>query len=403
MNSSTSSSDRVFLKIFLTIVLGMGAAMGIVRVFTWLNDASAETILGRVMEARAALPAIVATDSPVVMVYGSSMVQAGFSPREFDQQLAQLGVEVKSFNFGFGGLNPYFQDFLSRRINEEFDKGGKRLKLAIIEFNPFQTTQSRWQGALSSVDSFITMMANDKEIWEIALQDPERGALLFNIKYLRNDISAEMITSFYGRPFRSPRVRSELEEDEEAGKLRDELGELLNEQFEKDYPDYGGEAWGWDWQGGGTIPAERSAETLEIVNRYYAAGQTDFRMDNDRLFRVGCCDILEMNFEPLLIDAFIRIVQNFQQFSDQVEVIMLPRNTDWIKYSPEGRQRLDRTIAAIEAATGVSIRDYQVIDAVSNQMFGDTTHLNRYEGAVGFTGFLAERYAENLQKNQAEF
>ncbi len=399
MNSSTSSSDWVFVKIFLAIVLGMGAAMGIVRVFVWLNDASAETIIGRVMEAKAALPEIVATEVPVVMVYGSSLVQAAFSPREFDQQLAELGTEVKSFNFGFGGLNPYFQDFLSRRIHEEFDAGGKRLKLAIIEFNPFQATQSRWQGALSSVDSFITMLANDQEIREISLQDPERGALLFNIKYLRNDISAEMITSFYGRPFRSPRARSQLQEDQQAEKVRDELGQLLNQQFEKDYPDYGGEEWGWGWQGGGTIPSERSAETLEIVNRFYAAGQTDYRMDNDRLFRIDCCDILEMNFEPLLVEAFIRIVHNFQQFSDQVEVILLPRNTDWIEYTPEARQRLEYTISAIEAATGVSVRNYQSIDAVNNKMFADTTHLNRYQGAVGFTGFLVDQYADDLRQH----
>lgn len=97
MNSSTSSSNAVYLKILLTILLGMGAALGIVRVFTELNDARADTFLGRVLEASAALPEIVASEKPVVMVFGSSMVQAGFSPREFDQFAAQRGGRGQVF------------------------------------------------------------------------------------------------------------------------------------------------------------------------------------------------------------------------------------------------------------------------------------------------------------------
>lgn len=306
------------------------------------------------------------------------------------------GAEVKSFNFGFGGLNPFFQDYLSRRIGEAFENKNKRLKLVVIEFNPFQTTQARWQGAVPIVDSFITILANDAELWEIALQDPERGALLFNIKYLRNDISAEMITSFFGRPFRAPRARSELEEDEEAVNRVEELGGLINESFELEYPEWTGEAWNRGWQGGGTIKSERSQETLDVTNEYYSIMQTDNRMDNDRLFRIGCCDIVEMHFEPLLVEAFIRIVNNFKQFSDQVEVVMLPRNTDWIQYTAEGRERLEEAIAKIEQGTGVTIQDYQVIDGVSNAMFSDTTHLNRYQGAVGFTRYLADQYASDL-------
>ena len=49
MSSSTSSSERrVFLKIFLAITLGMAVSLVPVRVLTYLNDATAETILARV-------------------------------------------------------------------------------------------------------------------------------------------------------------------------------------------------------------------------------------------------------------------------------------------------------------------------------------------------------------------
>ena len=114
--------------------------MGLVNLFFVAVDASADTIMGRVMESRRQLPIITEIEEPVVMVFGSSMVQAGFSPRQFDKEMAERDRQVKSFNFGFGGLNPFFQDFLSRRIQEEFAANDKRLALAVIEFNPFQTT-----------------------------------------------------------------------------------------------------------------------------------------------------------------------------------------------------------------------------------------------------------------------
>jgi len=397
VNSSTSSSERVYLKIVFAIVFGMGAAMGLVNLVFMAMDANAESIMGRVVESRAQLPKIVAIEEPVVMVYGSSMVQAGFSPRQFDREMAERGKDLKSFNFGFGGLNPFFQDYLSRRIKEDFQAKDKRLALAVIEFNPFQTTTSRWNGALPAVDSFLTMLASNQEIWDIALDDPERGALLYNIRYLRNDISAEMATSFaFAGPFRAPRERSKLPKDDEMQTLRDELGEKLNEKFEEEYPDYDGKPWNWGWQGGGTIPEERSQETMDLSYQYYDAGKMDYRLDSDRINRVNCCDILEMHFEPTLVEAFIRIIENFQQFSDKVEVIMLPRNTDWIQYPPEARQRLNQAIAQIEQATGITIRDYQEIDGLSNAMFSDTTHLNRYQGAVRFTHHLVEQYAPGL-------
>jgi hypothetical protein len=376
----------------------MSAALAIVRFIGYLNDASAATILGRVIEARAALPRIVEEDKDLVMVFGSSMVQAGFSARQFDRQTAERGATAKSFNFGFGGLNPLFQDYLSRRIGEAFDDGDRRLKLAVLEFNPFQTTTSRYNGAVPVIDSFVTMLATPEEMWEILLDDPTRGILLLNIHYLRGGISAQMATNFFARPLRAPRPRSDLPEDEEAAERRQQLGEQLTAQFEKDYPDYSGENWHYGWQGAGTIPEERSAETHELFRQYYQSLRTPRRLDNDRIQRSTCCDIIEMHFEPVLVEAYIRIIKNFQQFSDRVEVIMLPRNTAWIQYPPEARARLQTVLDRIEKETGVKVQDFQTLDMITPEMFSDTTHLSRYAGDVAFTGFLVERYSEYLRQ-----
>lgn len=386
----------IYLKMLLTILLGMGLSLGIVRIFTAMNDASAESFLGRVLEAQAALPQIAREDEDLVMFFGSSMVQAGFSARQFDRHLAERGVEVKSFNFGFGGLNPLFQDYLSRRIADGFEQNDRRLKLALIEFNPFQTTITRRNGAREAEDSFISLLASPQELWQITRNDPATGIRMANIRYLRDGVSAEMITNFFGQPFRAPRPRTELVEDEAIDALRDELGGKLTERFEQDYPDFDGSDWYYPWQGAGTIPEERSAETRELFQQYYATLRTDYRMDNDLLFRIHTADIIELNFDEELVDAFIRIVQNFQRVSDHVEVVLLPKNTDWIKNPPEAMQRQQRVLDKIVAQTGVTVRNFQVIDPITPDMFSDTTHLARYSGDVVFTEFLAEQYEDVL-------
>ncbi|MEM1204253.1 MAG: hypothetical protein AAGN66_13565 [Acidobacteriota bacterium] len=398
MSSSTSSSRPVFLRIFLACVLGMGASMGLVRLFTFAMDANAETILGRVLEAMDALPQIVAEEDELVMVYGSSMVDAGFSARQFDRQLAQRGVEVKSFNFGFGGLNPFFQDYLARRIRGAFEAEDRRLGLTIIELNPFQITEARWRGAQPVIDSYLAVLASPREVWEMTREDPARGIRILNIHFLRDDISAEVITWFFGRGLRPPRPRSDLPRDEAKEERLQEVKELLDGRFEEDYPDFPeGTRWWYPWQGAGTLPEERSEETVALITESHALRRQARRMDNDKLNRIACCDIEGLHFEDELVEAFIRTVQSFQEISDQVEIVLLPRNTDWIHYSEDARGRLDAMIQRVSDGTGLPVRDFQDLDVITPEMFRDTTHLSRYEGDIAFTEFLVDTYEETLR------
>jgi len=178
MSSSTSSSDNVvssraiYARVLLTILLGMAVALGAVRGFTMANGAGAQSLLGRVIQAQEAIPQIAAEENDLAMFFGSSMVHAGFSPREFDRDLAAMGINTTSFNFGFGGLNPIFQEILARRIVERFKAEDRRLKLIMIEFNPFQTTVTRRNRAVALEDSYISLLASPRELFDILLDDP---------------------------------------------------------------------------------------------------------------------------------------------------------------------------------------------------------------------------------------
>lgn len=394
MSSSTSNSREIYGKICLKLGLAMLGMM--IAYWAFLLSMGHQGLMGRVTQAREALPEIVAQPEPQVMVFGSSMVHAGFSPRQFDSEVKAKGKDVKSYNFGFGGLNPFFQDYLSRRIREEYQANDKKLKLAVIEFNPFQTTKTRWNGAISIVDSFITMLASDKELLEIAKTDITRGLRLYNIKYLRGNISAEMATTFFGRGvFPAKRPKRE-KDDEEIDKKRDELDEKLDEYFKQDFPEWHGKRWYLPWAGGGTIPADRTPEAVTLYGEFIALRHTKANMTNYVNRRIATADIIDMNFEPLLVDSFINIVENFKQFSEKVEVVMLPRNTDWVNYPPEARARLDATIAQIEKATGLKTVDHQDLPVINPGMFRDATHLAAYVGNVPYTHYLVEQYFDDL-------
>ncbi|MFT6735016.1 MAG: hypothetical protein ACJAS9_003219 [Polaribacter sp.] len=390
-------NDRiVYAKIIFAIALCASTTVAVMHGFLSVVDAKSGGVFSRTTLARDALTQIINEPNDLVIFYGSSMTRAGFSPRKFDKDLKEKGKNVKSFNFGFGGLNPYFQDFLSRRIKDEFQQQDRKLKLAMIEFNPFQTTKTRWNRAVPVVDSFLSMLANDSELLEIAKQDITRGILLFNIKYLRDNLSSEIITSSVGREIFPPYQWEQFKDSEETKNARREISNKVNKLFEEDYPDLNYQDWMYTWQGAGTIPEERSEKTLKAFDVYYPLIQTDAQMKNDRLSRIRSADIEELHFEPLLVESFIQTVKNFQQFSNHVEVIMLPRNTKWISNTPEGKKRLVAAIQQIEKATGVKIRDHQNLDIINPSMFRDTTHLARYRGDVIYTDFLVEQYQYSL-------
>ncbi len=404
MNQQTqdmTSQRRMYARILITLLVGMGFALFLIRALALAMDAKPENFMSRVFEARQHLPRVAeqAKDTPTVMFFGSSMVRAGFSPREFEVHMKERGDTVRAWNFGFGGLNPLYQDYLARRIRDQFTGIDARLSFALIEFNPFQTTTTRRNGARPIDESFINILATDSEIMDLLKQDVRRGIRLFNIRYLRDSVSAEMFTFFVGEDLRNNRPpRTDVEQDETVQERFDEIGPLLDEKFEEEYPGFDDCDWCVDWQGGGTIASERSAETLIIFEEFYALQQNSHDMSNDLLGRIHSADIIDLNFDEELIEHFIALVKEFQSFSDEVQVVLLPKNTDWVVNSPEATARLRVVVERIERETGLRVDDHQLIDAVSNSMFSDTTHLNRYQGATQYTRYLVEQYADRINR-----
>ena len=410
MPSSTSSFDeryqttepggrlRVALQTLGAGIIVFGGTLLIYHGLLHLLYQAGGDLNGRMVAQIEHLPDIVSSnrDKQKVFVFGSSMVQAGFEPTVFDAVMRDEGLKTISYNYGVGNLNPEFQELISRRISEQFIRGNERLALTLIEFNPFQATKRRNTFTGMTRDQNVAVLASDEELWQITLNDPTRGIRLFTIRYLRDGISAELITSAPAIAASVPGPDSS-EEYQAALKRRAELGRRFEELRGVDAAIGGSAYWDVVTRGGRIDKSSLSPEALEALGDLMQSRRYSGFMRADLQRRVSSADILELRFDDAVVESFIAFVRNFLVISDEVEVILLPRNTDWVNYKPDAQQRLNRVLRQIESETGVKVRDFQVHPRISPEHFSDTTHLSSYDGIDIFTALLAREYADVLR------
>jgi len=399
MPSSTSSSDptKRWLRVGLQTAIAGVFLFGSVSVAFQLLVNTLRGGDDRVTSQVRFLPELVSEhrEKKKVIVFGSSMVQAGFEPTLFDRTTAERGIDSVSYNYGMGGLNPEFQEIFTRRIQEAFQAAGKRLDLALVEFNPFQATMARKTRSMPSSDQNVAALSSNRELWDIALRDPTKGARLFNIRYLRAGLSAELITTELTSGVIQGRTRSEVYRA--ARRRNHKLEAQFLEGLRRDVPDYDRAQWDRTLRGGSGDKTRLSEETLEMLKEWTASSRHPELLEVALQYRIAGADIIDLGFDQELIDAFTRMVKNFQAISDHVEVLLLPRNTDWVNYTSETRARLDAVLKEIAQQTNVVVKDYQTHPMIGPEQFIDTDHLSPYDGIDIFTKILAEDYAEDLR------
>ena len=400
---STDSTHRTNLRIAVAGVVLFGAVVaaygGLIAV---LERAGGGSLNARALTMLDYLPEITSqpADRDLVMLFGSSMVQAGFDPLDFDAALAAEGITASTYNYGLGNLNPRFQELLTRRIREAFERDGRRLSLALIEFNPFQTTVVRNQSTRMMDDQNIAIFSNNRELWQHTLSDPSFGARLFVIRYFRKGYSAELLTSLPqlisgGGP---PPAIAATEEFAAAQRRRGEASRTLGQRVAADnYPPSALPGWDPALRGGRANITLFSGATLEALADYQEAARHPLLMQADLHSRVVSADILELGFDETLIVAFIEMVRNFQAVAESTEVLLLPRHAEYVVYSQEVQARLDTVKQRIAAETGARVRDYQLLPSIDGRHFSDSTHMNSI-GTEIFTRRLAADYVEVLRQ-----
>lgn len=352
----------------------------------------------RVLEMMDYVPTLASENpqSKKVMVFGTSMVQAGFEPDQFDAYFTSRGQDVVSYNYGVGNLNPEFQQYVTAHIRRELEASGETLALALLEFNPFQTTKSRDVLGAITRDQNEAVLLSVGDLWDITLEDPDRGLRLFNIRYFREGISAELLSSIFALdgPIDFDRPSPEFEA---ARERRNEMQRAFRDTLPEDSNPFAAN-WSIDRRGGRIDKSQLSEESLDALYDYAESFVHPALMEPDLQRRINQGDILGLDFEERLVQAFINMVNDLNAVSDQMEVVLLPRNTDWVVYTPEVQAKLDALMERVTRETGVTVRDMQDHPDITPEMFVDTTHLSFALGIDTYSRVLAETYESVLSR-----
>jgi hypothetical protein len=402
VTSPSPSSTRIAAR---TLGVGIGlllAALGLARGFitylehstppeTWAQHSEGRDRLVGFLEA---LPEI-AQRKDAVLVFGSSLIQHGFSPETFEQH---LGLPVTAYNLGFPGVDPEVQALLARRIANTFEKSGHRARLTLVEFTPFQATvaRARWQRfrELASVKKAVLM--DPLTLARVARRSPEEASHLGALRLLGNTsplmvkslvderISDKPVPSWW--PVRPPafdetKYRRAWVASIHAGRAAAERRNVP----EWDPVRRGEVRWLFD-------------ETHSEYDSWARSRNTWLVLKPELQWRVASSDMLELHFDEEQVRFFIEAVRALASVSRETRVVLMPRNREWNQPTPEGRARLAAVLTRITRETDVRVLDLSDSPEFRPGEFGDfidVTHLNESRGRPKLSRRLAEVMAEH--------
>jgi hypothetical protein len=396
VTSPSPSSDRIAartLGVGLVLLLAaLGVARGFIRVVERgippreLHRYSEGT--ERLVNFLGALPELARRDD-AVLVFGSSLIQHGFSPETFEQH---AGAPVTAYNLGFPGVDPEMQAMLARRVAETFAATGHKARLSLVEFTPFQATLARGRSARfrELTTAKKALLAHPLLLAQIARRSPEEASHLAALQLL-GGTSPEVVKSILEDqllwsdtptwwPVPSP---PDPGAERKAWVARIHEGRAAAER--REVPE-------WD-------PARRGEvrwifdETREAYTAWARLRSAPEVLTPEREWRVRSSDMLELNFDEQQVDAFIEAVRALASVSRETRVVLAPRNRAWNQPTPEGRARLAAVLAHIERETGAKVLDLAESPEFGPEDFIDVTHLNESSGRPKFSRRLAEAVA----------
>ena len=405
MSSSTSSSRGMVLYTLLIAGVTLLPAMGLVNWLTRSAENNAGDIFGiqRIRSVTESLDYMASEDGETLLLIGSSLVKDGFSPRIFDAELKRLtGKEVTSFNVGMGNMKPTYQQLLVQRMAEVYAAHDRRANLTLLEFNPFLVTDAREQFRPFMTEQVQAVLMSPQQVGDVFWQDPERFARLLSIKYLRHGVSAEAITGgirfLVGQaqaqaPLVAELTEEQLQHIQQLAEFRSQLNDYIRQEHPLTRKSH---VWNPVTQGGLIDMMDLSPQAQQLAVQISQQMRHPKALAMDLQSRIQCCDIENLAFNDKLINEFLATVDAAKRFSEQVEIVLLPRNRDWVHLSQPGQARLQAMLDYLQKQTGVTIRNYQTHPDFDGGDFYDVSHLSMDQGRPLFSSVLARDLAGAL-------
>ncbi|MFL5350265.1 MAG: hypothetical protein ACJ8AT_36280 [Hyalangium sp.] len=405
MPSPSPSSDRIAARTLGVGLVLLVAALGLARGFAALVMHETPPELrgqitegaGRLEDFLGQLPEISQHDD-AVLVFGSSIIQHGFSPETFEQH---LGTPVTAYNLGFPGVDPEMQALLARKVADTFERSGHKARLSLVEFTPFQATLARGRAPYfrEHTDVKRAILAKPLLLAQVARHSPEQASHLGAL-WLLGGVSPRSVKSILeDRIFDGPTPSWwPVPEPRDSGSERKAWVERIHASRaaieHREVPE-------WD-------PVRRGEvrwvfdETREAYLAWARLRSAPELLEADRQWRVDSSDLLELRFDDQQVGAFIEAVRALASVSRETRVVLAPRNRAWNQPTPEGRTRLAAVLARIERETGARVLDLAESPEFGPEDFIDVTHLNESSGRPKLSRRLAEAVAEQWSQGVAK-
>jgi hypothetical protein len=333
---------------------------------------------GRVRDFLGVLPDIAARED-AVLVFGSSLIQHGFSPEVFEAHLR--GPRVTAYNLGFPGVDPEVQRLLARRVAEAFQRRGHRARLTVVEFTPLQATLARGRASrfreLAQVKQ--ALLATPGELAETALRSPEEASHLAALQAL-GGTSPLAVTSLLEHQLFDGLAPEAMDDGRKALAARLRAGRERAEG--RTVPE-------WDpvRRGETRLLFDETREDYLAWARMRSAPEV---MEEDLAWRVESSDLLELRFDEGKVAAFGEALRTLASVSERTVLLLAPRNGAWVRLTPGGRARLAEVVARLSREAGVPVVDLSEAPGFTTEDFVDVTHLNESSGRPRLSRRLAE-------------
>lgn len=355
----------------------------------------------RHLDAALVAPVDAAHPQKTVYVFGSSLIEFGFSPEIFDAELQAKGLATRAYNFGYGNADPSIHRMFATKFARTFARRHGKVDLTVFEFTPFQATARRARQTGQLNDAVASVLYDWQDFAQLAKTNHEKAVSLLNTRYFRNGVPAEAVTNLLGELTHVALNPGRPVDDGIATPLKDQafhLYDMLLRQWPQANP-----PGGWYVQNRGGLPPTASPEALQLADQVMARLEVPARMAASHRQRLQCCDIEDLQFSKPMLDDFIAAVKEAQKVSKRVDVLLMPRNQDVVHLTATGRANLRAAMARIQRETGARVVDFSEAPRYGVDQFLDADHLTLFRGRERFSRQLADYYARDpLLQAQAE-
>jgi hypothetical protein len=366
----------------MLVVLGAATLAARFAYRTFLNPRPPE----RFAQMVDALPAVQAEkDHRLVLFFGSSMIEDGFSTVAFDGWLDQHGVATTSFNLGCRLVGPDLLHLLAKRTAKVLGTRGVKADAVYLEFPPHLATRRtiRERTSIRANAPRRSLVSDSADELHFLTTFPDVFFRESAVRLLGNRVTGELKGTVSSRLIQPVSDRSELAKQMKA--LRSSpLAEKMRQRESR--------APAWDPSVRGDTPGPMGEEERALVRRQIAnRAVTD--PDNVHTFTEQF-DFFDLDFDPALIDELVAAYAVFHEIAERVYVVLLPRESEFPP-SPVGKGRLSAVLERFRREGIPLVNTFDDPSFVRTD-FAYLNHLNHHVGRDKFSTLLAGHFAKQL-------